>query len=48
MVKLKQSKHREEVLEREKENAVKEGYTVKDRTKSKFIQIILKVFSFNS
>ena len=34
--KLKQSKHREEVMEREKENAVKEGFTVKERIKSKF------------
>ena len=34
--KLKQSKHREEVLEREKENAVKEGFTVKERIKGKF------------
>ena len=34
--KLKQSKHREEVLERENENAVKEGFTVKERIKGKF------------
>lgn len=35
VAKLKQSKHREEVLEREKENAVKEGYTVKERIKGR-------------
>ena len=31
--KLKQSKHREEILEREKENAVKEGFVIKEKLK---------------
>ena len=33
MAKLKQSKNREEILEREKENAIKEGVTTKERIK---------------
>ena len=36
VAKLKQSKHREEALEREKENAVREGFNVKERMKGKF------------
>ena len=35
MAKLKQSKNREEILEREKENAIKEGVTTKERIKGK-------------
>ena len=37
MAKLKQSKNREEILEREKENAIKEGVTTKERIKGNFI-----------
>lgn len=36
MAKLKQSKNREEILEREKENAIKEGVTTKERIKGNF------------
>ena len=36
MAKLKQSKNREEILEREKENAIKEGVTTKERIKGDF------------
>ena len=37
MAKLKQSKNREEILEREKENAIKEGVSTKERIKGNFI-----------
>ena len=50
MAKLKQSKNREEILEREKENAIKEGVTTKERIKGnfKYIQIIqMQIFTLN-
>ena len=47
MAKLKQSKNREEILEREKENAIKEGVTTKERIKGIFItadQVLVSEF----
>ena len=41
MAKLKQSKNREEILEREKENAIKEGVTTKERIKGIFVRASL-------
>ena len=43
MAKLKQSKNREEILEMEKENAIKEGVTTKERIKG---TILIESFLF--